>query len=129
MQKVVTVLRSLLGLLLLVFGLNGFFHFIPLPEHTAAADSFLGALVDSGYLMTLVKATEIFCGLTLISGIFTPLGLVVLAPITVNILAFHVMLDRSGLGMAVGITVLHLWCAWGYRASFKSVLQPRAAIC
>lgn len=64
-----------------------------------------------GYLMTLVKVIETACGALLLAGYFVPLMLVLLAPIIVNILGFHLFLDPSGqgLGTAVVILVLHLF--------------------
>ena len=57
-MKIAThVARFFQGAVFLVFGLNGFFNFIQLPPMPEAATDFLGALVKTGYLMTLVKAT------------------------------------------------------------------------
>jgi uncharacterized membrane protein YphA (DoxX/SURF4 family) len=115
--------RVVLGLIFVVFGLNGFFHFIPTPEMSESAGSLMGALVATGYFMMLVKLVEVLSGLMILTGRFLPLGLILLAPVSVHILLFHVFLDREGLPMAIVIVVLQLFLAWAYRESFGGVLQ------
>lgn len=119
--------RVLLGLIFVVFGLNGFFNFIPPPEMNDAAGAFMGALAGTGYFMIVVKLVEVAAGLMILTGRFLPLGLIVLAPVSVNILLFHVFLDQSGLGMAVFIIVMQLFLAWAYRDSFRDVLRSNPA--
>ncbi len=123
MDKVTTAARILLGLIFTVFGLNGFFNFIPVPEMQPAAGEFVGALVASGYMMTWVKATEFVCGLLLLSGRFVPLALVVLAPIVLNIFALHLFLDPAGLAVPVVVVVLALLTARGTWSSFRELLR------
>ena len=115
--------RVLLGLIFVVFGLNGFFRFIPTPEMTDAAGSLMGALVATGYFMMVVKLVEVSAGLMILTGRFLPLGLILLAPVSIHILLFHVFLDPAGLPMAIFIIVLQLFLAWAYRDSFSGILQ------
>ena len=70
-----------------------------------AAGAFMGALVGTGYFMAVVKLVEVVAGLMILTGRFLPLGLVLLAPVSVHILLFHIFIDQSGLGMAVFIIV------------------------
>ena len=118
--------RVLLGLIFVVFGLNGFFHFIPNPEMNEAAGSFMGALVATGYFLTVVKAVEVVAGLMILTGRFLPLGLILLAPVSVHILLLHVFLDQGGLPIATFIIAVQLFLAWAYRDSFSGVLQAGA---
>ncbi len=115
--------RVFLGLVFVVFGLNGFFHFIPTPEMAEAAGSLMGALVATGYFMIVVKLVEVLAGLMILTGRFLPLGLILLAPVSVHILLFHVFLDPKSLPMAIFIIVLQLFLAWAYRGSFSGVLE------
>ena len=127
MKYVVIGARILLGAPFLVFGLNGFFHFFEIPgEHSAEAQAFLGALDDTGYLMALLKGTQVACGALLVLGVFVPLALTVLAPVLLNIILFHVYLDRQGREMAIARCVLELLLVWWYRNNFWSVLAIRA---
>jgi putative oxidoreductase len=117
--------RVLLGLIFVVFGLHGFFQFsfIPAPEMNEAAGSFMGALVGTGYFMIAVKLVELVSGLMILTGRFLPLGLILLAPVSVSILLFHTFLDQAGLGMAIFLVAMQLFLAWSYRDSFSGVLQ------
>jgi uncharacterized membrane protein YphA (DoxX/SURF4 family) len=118
--------RVLLGLIFVVFGLNGFFNFIQPPEMNDTARTFMGALAGTGYFMIVVKLVEVVSGLMILTGRFLPLGLILLAPVSVNILLFHIFLDPSTLAMAVAIVVMQLFLAWAYRDSFSGVLQAGA---
>lgn len=120
------IARSLLGLLFLVFGLNGFLHFMPTPPVPARAGEFLGALAASGYMFPLIKGTEVVGGALLLSGRLVPLALVLLAPVIVNIVAFHLALAPGGYGMLAFIVGLEVYLAWAYRDSFAGVLNPNA---
>ena len=126
MDKVALVARVLLGLVFVVFGLNGFFNFLPPPDVNEAGMSFIGTLMGSGYLMTLIKLVEIVSGLMILTGKFLPLGLTILAPVSLNILLFHVFIDPNGMPIAIVIIVLQLLLAWHYRDSFAGVLNPNA---
>ena len=85
MKYIFITCRLLLGAVLLVFGLNGFFNFYPLPETTPEAERFLDALWGSGYLMYIEKAMEIFVGLCLLSNRFVLVALLVFLPLSLNI--------------------------------------------
>lgn len=122
------IARFLLGLPLVVFGLNGFFNFIPppptpLPE---GAMAFAGALVKTGYMMQLIGLTQLAVGVMLVANRFVPLALVLFMPFMVNSVAFHLFLERSGLPMAIIFLALELYLAWAYRASYRAVLAARA---
>jgi uncharacterized membrane protein YphA (DoxX/SURF4 family) len=125
-SKAVTVSRILLGLLFVVFGLNGFLHFLPQPPMSGPPAAFAGALFASGYFFPLLKGTEVAAGLLLLSGRYVPLALTVLAPVIVNILAFHLFLEPSGLPIPLVTLVLELFLARSYRSAFRGVLQSHA---
>jgi uncharacterized membrane protein YphA (DoxX/SURF4 family) len=114
--------RILLGLVFFVFGLNGFLHFIPQPPMSGPPLDFVTALVKSGYEFDLLKGTEVAAGVLLLSGRFVPLALAVLAPIIVNILAFHAFLAPAGLGVPVVVLGLELYLAWSYRSVYRPML-------
>lgn len=123
-----SIARVLLGLVFFVFGLNGFLNFISPPPPESMPPklvAFSQALMDSGYLMQLVKGTEVVVGLLFLLNRFVPLALVVLAPIMVNIVAVHVLLAPSGLGMALVLLGLQLYLAWVHRAAFRPLLTAR----
>ena len=124
MNKAPLIARVLLGLIFTVFGLNGFFNFIPVPPMPEAAGSFMGALAATGYMLPLIKATEVVCGVLLLIGRWVPLALVVLAPVVLNIFLFHVFLAPTPDGLLLPIVslVLGIYLARVYRKSFSGVL-------
>jgi len=130
--KGILAARILLGLIFFVFGLNGFFHFLPQPPMSGPPAEFAGALFASGYMFPLIKGTEVIAGILLLSGRLVPLALTVLAPVVVNIVAFHLFLAPAGLGLPLFIVALGVFLAWSYRSSFAGVLrvnaQPDAAV-
>ena len=128
MRLAITGARYLLGIVLFVFGLNGFLGFIPQPPPPEAGGAFLGALVGSGYVMTLVKATEVVVGALLLAGRFVPLALVALVPISVNIALYHAVLDPAvpGVIVAVAVFALNVFLIWAYRSYYDPLKTARA---
>ncbi len=124
----VTIVRVLMGLPLVVFGLNGFLNFIPPPEGglPPAAAQVSQALLESGYMMPLIGATQIIVGVLLLVNRFVPLALVLFAPFIVNSVAFHLALERSGLVPAGVFLAFELYLAWAYRAAWKPLFTARA---
>ena len=106
-----TVARILMGLVFLVFGLNGFLHFIPQPQKPMAegATALMGGMMKSGYMFPLIMGTQLVVGVLLLLNRFVPLALALIAPIIVNIIAFHLFLDPSGIGPGVVVLVLELY--------------------
>lgn len=125
--KAKTVARLLLGAAFTLFGLNGFFHFLPMPAPTGLAAVYLGGLAASGYMFPLIKGTEVVAGLLLLGNRFVPLALTVLAPVVVNIVAFHAFLAPAGLGLPLVLTALGIYLAYTERAVFAPVLQARSS--
>ncbi len=126
MSRIPVAARVFLGLLFFVFGLNGFLHFLPQPAEPPAALAFLGGLAGSGYFFPLLKATETIAGAALLLNRFVPLALTVLAPVIVNIVAFHTFLAPGGLPVALVALALELTLAWSCRDAFRGVLASRA---
>ena len=124
-MKIATIIaRVLLGLVFVVFGSNIFLHFIPMPPPPATlAGDFSKALFLSHYLH-VVAVFQIVGGLLLLVGRFVPLGLVLLAPVILNIALFHVLLDPSGLVMAAVISILLVFLVWQYRGAFRGIVTP-----
>jgi uncharacterized membrane protein YphA (DoxX/SURF4 family) len=126
-SKTPVIARLALGTLFLVFGLNGFFHFIPQPAQPPPPEAlaFAGALLQTGYMFPLVKGTEVFAAALLLSGRYVPFALTLLAPIVVNIVAFHVFLAPGAVPLTIAFTALGLglYLAWTERVAFKPLFQ------
>ena len=124
-SKAVTAARILLGLVFFVFGLNTFLHFIPQPPPEGAAGDFFIGLAAAGYFFPLLASTEVIAGAALLTRRFVPLALTVLAPVIVNIVAFHAFLAPAGLPVAIAVLGLEVFLAWSYQAVFRAILQAR----
>ena len=109
MKTASTISRLLLGFLFLVFSLNFWFHFLPVPgpEAGTPAANFIGAIYMSGFL-TVVKVLELTGAVLLLSGRFVNLGLTLLGPIVVNILMYHFLILGAGYGLPLVLGVLAL---------------------
>ena len=123
-----TIARILMGLAFTVFGLNGFFHFIPQPSKPMpeGAVAFAGAMMKTGYLFQMVMGTQLLVGVLLLFNRFVPLALVLIMPVLVNIIAFHVFLEPAGIGPGAFLLALELYLAWVYRKAYLPMLAMRA---
>jgi len=125
MKFTAVIARFLLGLVFLVFGLNGFLHFIPAsPPPSGTAGQFVGALLVSNYLV-VVFLLQIIAAVLLLIDRYVPLALTLLAPIIVNILLFHILMAPSGLALAIVVAVLRIATFFSVRSAFGGLLQPR----
>ncbi len=121
--------RLVLGATFVVFGLDGLVTyyrgqgFLPMPMPTPAGGKFIGALIATGYFWPFLKFAELASGLLVLSGRFTALGLVVLAPITLNVFLYDVFLDPSGLPLGAFVLALHLWLAWRHRERYAPLFR------
>lgn len=123
-----TVARILMGLMFFVFGLNGFLHFIPQPKETMpeAVMALMGGFMKSGYMMPLIFGTQTLVGGLLLLNCFVPLALALIAPVIVNIIAFHIFLMPSTIALGIVVLILELYLAWSYRSAFRPMLVLRA---
>jgi putative oxidoreductase len=125
-MKIVTLIaRMLLGLIFVVFGLNGFLNFLSMgPLPTGLAGQFLGALALSHYFW-VVAALQIAGGALLLANRFVPLALMLIGPVIVNIICFHVFMNPSGALPAAIVTVLWLIVFYRNRQQFPGIFVQR----
>jgi putative oxidoreductase len=119
-----TIARYLLGFIFLVFGLNGFLHFIPMPPPSGLAGQFMGALFVSHFLV-IVFLLQLIPAILLLINRYVPLALVLLGPVIVNIVLFHAFMAPSGLPLALVVTVLWLLTAAGVHVAFHGIFRHR----
>src|SRR6266850_6700277 len=125
-MKIATLIaRLLLGLIAVVFGLNGFLNFLSMgPMPSGLAGQFVGALVLSHYFW-VVAALQIAGGVLLLVNRFVPLGLVLLGPVIVNILLYHAVLNRTGIALAIVVAILWLIVFYANRQHFSGIFVQR----
>jgi len=124
MRTVSTIARCMSGMIFLVFGLNGFLNFIPLPPPGGVAGQFMGALYASHFLM-VIFAFQVIAAVLLLLNRYVPLAVAVLAPVIVNILFFHALMAPSGLPLALFVAVLWAVIFGDVRPAFAGLFQSR----
>ena len=124
MNTAATIARFVLGLVFVVFGLNGFLNFMPMGPVPALAGQFAGALIESPY-MAVVLMLEILSGVFLLTNSYALLATTFVAPIIVNILLFHIFLAPAGLPLASIVAALWVVSAYFYRALLSPLFQKR----
>jgi len=125
MKKAALIARLLLGLIYFVFGLNGFLNFIPVPPMPEKMMTFFNGMMVTGYFFPLLKGTEVICGALLLSGFFVPLALVVLMPITINILGVHLFMAPDGMPVALVVMALNAFLMWTKCEVYKPILRAK----
>lgn len=127
-SKIVLGCRVLFGLAFIIFGLNGFLGFIPMPAPPEAGGAYLGALGATGFFFPLLKICEILAGVLILTNRFLSFGLVLIAPIMVQIFLYHLFLDPSGLALPVILVVMHLFLTYQNRASYKTLFDKTSSL-
>ena len=127
MKLASTICRYLLGLIFVVFGSNGFLHFIKAPPPSSAFGAQFMTVVNDSHFMILIFLLQLLAGAMLLIGRFVPLAFVVLAAVLTNILNYHVTMDPAGIGPGLFATVLWVVVALPFRRNFDGVLTPEAS--
>jgi len=119
------IARILLGLIFLVFGLNGFLHFIPMPPPTGVAGQFFGSIFVSHYWV-VIFGVQVLGGLLLLFNRFVPFALVILGPVIVNIFFFHALMAPAGVPLAIVVVVLWALVAIRNKQHLAGIFVQRA---
>ena len=124
MKIAMYIVRTLMGLLFVFSSVTFLTGLIQPPPMEGPIKEFNEGLAASGYFMTLLKVTELLCGILLLAGRFVPLALVILAPIVVNIFFVHLFIAREGLPIAAIVVAMELFLAYYYRDAFAPLFKP-----
>ena len=109
------IVRIVLGVALVVFGANKFLHLIPMEAPTGSAGDFMNSLGATGYVFPIIGVLEVMIGILLLMKKWVAFALILLAPISINILLFHLFLDIPGIAISMvvaifnGILIYKLW--------------------
>jgi len=125
MKIAVVIARVLLGLVFLVFGLNVYFNFIPAQPLPGDAGALSMLMFQHGWF-SFFGVLYIVGAILLLVGRYVPLGLLLLAPIIVNILLFHITLAPAGIGPGLVCMVLEIFLIYAYWPAFASIVHSHA---
>lgn len=120
MRVATIIVRLLLGGMMLFASLAYFFQFGPeQPKPTGDLATLMAGFMASKYIFPVAKAIELIAGLTIISGKFMKIGLVILLPITINIFLIHVVVSKTDIPIAAAILLANLFLIYSNWNSYK----------
>jgi len=125
MKITAIIVRILMGALFVFGAVMYFFHPPQASDIPANMKPFMDGLLSTHYFLTLLKTTELVCGLALLSGFFVPLALVVISPVIVNIFCVHLFLEPSGLPIAIFLVLGNAFLGFAYREKFAPMLKAK----
>lgn len=125
MKITVLIVRILMGLMFAFASITVLFKLMPQPEPTGNVKIFMDGMAATVYMLTTIKVIELICSVAFLSGRFVPLATVVIFPINVNILLFHLFMAPEGLPVAVLLMIGNLLLAWYYRDRYKAMLTAK----
>ena len=125
MKIVVVVARILLGLIFVVFGLNGFFFFFPPPPTLPPLMIEFNHAALASHFTWLPMTVQVVAGLMLLANRYVPLALVLLAAVLANILMVHITMFPIGIPPAIVATILWFIVAWPMRAHFAPLFAQK----
>jgi putative oxidoreductase len=120
MKIIGMIARILLGAIFAFFGSNLLFHFLPNQPMPPIATQYMTALFVSHYIVA-IGMFQVIGGLLLLFNRYVPLGLVILAPIIVNIMLVHFLMAPSGIPMACIVALLWALVYWRHRSAFRGI--------
>jgi putative oxidoreductase len=127
MKIAVLIARILLGLVFFVFGLNNLHPFMPMPPIPGDAGTLSTIMYTHGWLI-FHGLLYLIAGVLLLVGRYVPVGLVILGPILVNILVFHITLNPSGIGPGLVCAALEVFLIWAYWPAFRAIFTPKMEV-
>lgn len=121
--KLSMILRILLGLILVVFGANHLYSFMPDMVLPKPAGDFFTAIKDTGYFFKFVGVYLIVVGLLLLTKKWVSFALIILAPFSVNVIFFHLALAPAGMGPAAIVTLINILLIYDNWGKFKGLFE------
>jgi putative oxidoreductase len=126
-MKIASIIaRYLSALIFIVFGLNGFLHFIPQPPPASELARQYFTVMFASHYLAFIFALQLIAGVLFLAGRTVPLALTIAAPLIVNILLFHLLMDPHGIVPGLVVTALWFIIFWQFRTAFDGILFPEA---
>ncbi len=122
-NKILLVASALFGLIFINAGLDKFFQYMPMPEDLPQSMiKLMAALMEIGWLMTLVGIIEIVGGFLLLTKRFRGLGAIIILPVMVGILLTNIFNSQMGLPIAVTLFAINLWILWENKEKYAHLI-------
>ena len=128
MKHATTISRIILGLIFFVFGLNGFFPFIPMGTMPPEVNAFMGAMAATGYFIPVLALTQVTSGALLILNFYVPIALILLAPVIFQIVLFHIFLESGGMLLTVVLVILESFLAYKHWKYFSALFTKKCDV-
>ncbi len=125
MKIAVIFVRTAMGLLFLFGSITYLFNLMPQPELQGNVKVFMDGVMATGYLMTLIKVTELVCGIAFVTGRFVALASVVIAPVIINIFFFHTLVEPSGMAIGVFLVLANSFVAYANWDKYQPLLRAK----
>jgi len=122
-KKLILTVQIILGLSLIFFGLNLFFQFFGLPPFNEAGTNYLGALFATGFIFPIMGTVMLLTGILFVLNKCSPLATIILFPISLNIILFHIFLDSSGWITASVIFILNIYLIYVNFDAYKPLCK------
>jgi putative oxidoreductase len=123
-KKIIFVVSLLAGLMFINAGLNKFFNYMPppadLPENVMSA---MKAFMEIGWLMPLIATAELTGGILLITNKYRALGALILLPVMVGIIVFHITTAPSGLPLVLVLLAIIIWVIYENREKYFPLVR------
>ncbi|WP_263383441.1 DoxX family protein [Granulicella arctica] len=120
MKIAIVIARILLGFVFFASGIVSILKLGKMGGMPADATNFMTLMVEHNYTV-FIALLMLIGGLLLLVGRFVPIGLVLLGPILVNILLFHILFRVPGIITGLICTALEVFLIWAYRISFRGL--------
>ena len=123
MHQAANIFQRLFGTLLILFVGMDIFGWEP-PPITAEAQPIWDAIINAGYIMPVVVLIYGVSGIAFLTDRFAPLATILLVPISLNILLFHMFLNPSSIPFAGTFFACNALMLYIHRSSYSNLLQP-----
>ena len=122
-DKIFLGIQVISGLMLVVFGLNGFLHFMPMREPPVEMGKYLGALFATGFIFPIVATIELVTGIAYVTNKFAPLMAIIVMPIMINAFLSHLFLDLAGIGASMFIVIATIVVIVRFKNRYREIFR------
>ena len=121
-NKILNGLCILFGLMMVNAGLNKFFNYMPMPEMSEEMVQIMGSFITIKWILPLVAIVEIIGGVIMAIPKTRALGAIIILPVMVGIFVHHLVLDISGIGMALILFAINIWAIVDNWNKYKPII-------